>query len=696
MRAVYLLLSATALRFSQETRVPSFESVITMLNNLVDQIENEESSDEADYNAFKTWFTTQSDATSSSISGLTSRLQELTAILADLRSRQHALSTEVNRLNGEIDTTQQQMDQAKSKRTEEHNSFVQEQLDFDNSIKACDTAVEMLKKYYGDGKPKESTRPSWMSLLATLKALHVRAAALQHPQARRIAAFLQSATVSKQVPGMRGSTMFDEHQDSTGEALSIVAQVKDLGSTFMDDKQSSIDQEEELNSAFQNLMAQKAQQLSSLTTQRNTQQAILTKVNQELGENENAEATAKATLQDEQTFLSAITAQEQDTTAMYEQRVADRAEEKKSVAGAIAVLQAENPSLLQRGSRRGAQKHKTVLKSATAHAARRLAPAAPCRQCHSASLFLRQQANSIHSELLATAAMATGSGQALAPVVTQLNELVTRLDEQQRQEEEHKEWCEKELSETAKTKGHHEALVEELKSKIEDTKGTIEDKKQSISDTADAIKTADEEYAELKDVRAKAKADFEAEHADYVDAIQALNQAIDLLGDFYRSGSAMIQSDQAQVYVPDAADRAGAPSMGLTGSYEKKGGAKVVSILRDTRLEFTAGKESLEKQEEQQVKDFEASTVAYQKSRADLVDAGNRLSAELQSAELALTQQQGDLKANEDKVMQATAYLAQVGGSCNVLIDNFPTRTKMRAEEKESILKAIGILQAAV
>merc|ERR1719321_2205466 len=78
----------------------------------------------------------------------------------------------------------------------------------------------------------------------------------------------------------------------------------------------------------------------------------------------------------------------------------------------------------------------------------------------------------------------------------------------------------------------------------------------------------------------------------------------------------MIQSDQAQVYVPDAADRAGAPSMGLTGSYEKKGGAKVVSILRDTRLEFTAGKESLEKQEAQQVADFEASTAAYQKTRA--------------------------------------------------------------------------------
>merc|ERR1719160_2078106 len=302
-----------------------------MLNNLVDQIENEETSDEADYNAFKQWFTTQSDATSSSISGLTSRLQEL--------------------------------------------------QDFDNSIKACDKAVEMLKKYYGDGKPKESTRPSWMSLLATLKALHVRAAEMKQPQARTIAAFLQSAAVSTQVPGMRGSSMFDEHQDSTGEALSIVAQVKDLGSTFMDDKQSSIDQEEELNSAFQNLMAQKAQQLASLTTQRNTQQAILNKVNQELGENENAEATAKSTLQDENKYLSTIQAQEQDTTAMYEQRVADRAEEKKAVMAAIGVLQSENPSLLQRGARRGA-KRKTVLKS-EAHKARRLLPAAgaapPCR-----------------------------------------------------------------------------------------------------------------------------------------------------------------------------------------------------------------------------------------------------------------------------------------------------------------------------
>merc|ERR1719160_2476737 len=145
--------------------------------------------------------------------------------------------------------------------------------------------------------------------------------------------------------------------------------------------------------------------------------------------------------------------------------------------------------------------------------------------------MLRQQAANLHSELLATAAMTTGSGEALVPVVAQLEDLVRRIDEQQKAEEEHKEWCEHELAETAKTKAHHEQLVEELKQKIEDTKGE----------------------------RAEAKQEYETEHADYVDAIQALNQAIDILGDFYRDQQESLLQD-GQVPVPGAADRAAAPT----------------------------------------------------------------------------------------------------------------------------------------
>jgi len=678
-------------------RVPAFDSVITMLQNLIAQIDTEVASDEQDYGNFMAWFKTQSEATSSSIGMLSSRLQELAAILADLRSRQHSLSTEVARLNGEIDMTQSQITEAKDKRTQEHEAFVQEQLDFDNSIAACNKAVEILHKHYGDGTPEESTRPDWMSLLQSLqtsKRAAVAVATTSKKHFGQLTALLEQAAQAAQqqsevqTPGMRGSTMNTAYEGKTDEALGIVGQVQSLAATFSEDKQSSIDQENELTEAFTTLMHEKTEQLNSLIQQRDTQQAILTQVNQEIGENENAEATAKATLQDEQAYLTQIKQQEADTTAMYTQRTHDRAEEKTAVTMAIRVLSQEAPSLLQ----------------VRRHTMRLIAGQGPCgMKCSRAASLLKQRASTFHSELLATAAMTTGSGEALAPVIGQLTELVQRIAEQQHAEEEHKAWCESELAETNKAKSHHEMMVEDLKGKITDTEAVIVEKKQAITDTMEAIKTADAEDAEAERVRAKEKADFETELADYVDSLNALNQAIDILASFYREQGAFIQEPVAfvqvsqPVAVPSAAGRADVPEMAtLTGSYQKKGGGHVVKILKDTRMDFETGKHNLEEEEKQAVSDFEAAKAAYQKTRADLVDAGNRYNAELQTAQLALAQYKTDLEANEDKVMALTNYLGQVGASCNMLIEKFAERTRLRDEEKAAIQEAIGILQSAV
>jgi len=671
------LSTRTQVRMETATKVPAFDSVITMLQNLIQQIETEVATDETDYNNFMAWFNQQSSTTEASISALSSRLQELAAVLADLRSRQHTLSTEVARLNGEIDETQTAIAEATAKRKEEHEAFVQEQLDFDNSIAACNKAVELLHAHYGDGTPKESTRPAWMSLLQELQKVKV-----VHKRMPQLTALLQAANTQPANQGMAGSTMHTQYEGRTGEALGIVGQVQELAATFAEDKQSSIDQENELNEAFNTLMKEKQEQLAILIQQRDQQQAVLNQVNQEIGENENAEATAKSTLQDEQAFLSMIQGMERDTTQLYEMRQKDRAEEKEAVTKAITVLSQEAPSLMQMRA--------TV---------RRVSLKAPCRTCNKAALLLKNSAQRLHSELLATAAMTTGSGEALIPVIGQLTDLVRRLDEQQHAEEEHKAWCENELAETNKQKAHHEMLVEQLKQSIEETEAVIAEKKQAISDTLEAIKTADEEFKDMEAVRAKEKQDYEAEHADYVDAINALNQAIDILGDFYRES--FVQSPMSfvqvhQVPVPGASEKAAIPEMQtLTGNYVRKGGGHVVNILKTTRQDFEAGKHHLEQEEEQAVKDFLASKAAYEKSRADLVDAGNRLNAELQTASLALTQYQSDLASNEDKVMSLTNYLAQVGGSCNMLIENFGMRTKMRNDEKEAITQAINVLQSA-
>merc|ERR1719287_288852 len=124
MRVFLLSLAAGA-----TVTAPAFDNVLTMLQNLVTQIETEEQSDDQDYAAFQAWFTAQQDSTAASIGMLESRLSELGAVIADLSSRQQSLQGEVDRLNGEISQEQTQIQAAQEKRTQEHDAFVKEQLD---------------------------------------------------------------------------------------------------------------------------------------------------------------------------------------------------------------------------------------------------------------------------------------------------------------------------------------------------------------------------------------------------------------------------------------------------------------------------------------------------------------------------------------------------------------------------------------
>jgi chromosome segregation ATPase len=674
------LAGCLALQLRQDAVDSRFDSVLTMLNNLIKQLDTEAESDDQDYSAFQAWFKQQSTTTSGSISALSNRLQELSATLADLRSRQKSLTSKEAKLQSELEHEQGQLEDAKAQRAEENDAFVKEQLDFANSIAACNRAVELLAAHYGDGSPKESTKPAWMSLAAVLRDVH-RAAVKHHAKPAVIRVLLQASYT----PTAPGSKLFDTYQDSTGEAVGIVGQLKELAGTFTDDKAESVEQEQDLQAAFENLMAQKKDVIASLSGQLTHTRGVLTSVNQQIGENENAEQTAQTRLQSEQAYLSGITTQETDMTAMYTQRQKDRAEESRAVQQAIALLSKEAPSLmqLQRWRSRRALLQTTVSSKG-------------CVQCGRAASLLSSKASAFHSELLATAAATTGSASTLEPVVAQLQGLITRLDEQEKQEEAHKDWCNSEISTTTAKQDHHNGLVQELELQIADTQAVIGEKQQQIDDIADAIKDADASFDQLSQTRQKAKADFDAEHRDYVDAITALNQAIDLLGDFYRTQKSSFVQVHKQVFVPDSGDRSESPGMTtLTGSYAKKGGAAVVATLRDTRKEFEAGKQDIELFEKKQVEEFEANKAAYTTERNALVESGNRLAAEFQTAQGQLSVYQDDRDTNTREATAANGYLKQLGSSCRALLDHFADRSKLRAEERKAISDAVAILSAA-
>merc|ERR1719473_1772552 len=107
-----------------------------------------------------------------------------------------------------------------------------------------------------------------MSLLGTLRTLSKLPLVQKTKVASKISMFLNQHAAFLQQPdhfNANGASLNDEYQDKTGEALNIVEQVNGLAETFAEDKQSSIDQEGELSSAFTNLMEQKQKLLGELT-----------------------------------------------------------------------------------------------------------------------------------------------------------------------------------------------------------------------------------------------------------------------------------------------------------------------------------------------------------------------------------------------------------------------------------------------
>merc|ERR1719482_1026845 len=138
----------------------------------------------------------------------------------------------------------------------------------------------------------------------------------------------------------------------------------------------------------------------------------------------------------------------------------------------------------------------------------------------------------------------------------------------------HKEWCEAELAATTAKKEHHDATVEDLVQKIADEKATIVEKKQGIQDTIDSIARADHNFEEATKIRASEKEKFEEELQNYKDALDALNQAIDILSKFYASKGKFIQEG--------VAPRAIAPGV-FDSAYQMKGGAGIIGMIATVR-----------------------------------------------------------------------------------------------------------------
>merc|ERR1719271_2257778 len=103
-----------------------------------------------------------------------------------------------------------------------------------------------------------------------------------------------------------------------------------------------------------------------------------------------------------------------------------------------------------------------------------------CKNCAKAVSFLKSKARLFQSALLDAAATASMSSEAMDEIIKNLEGLIVRIDEEQKFETEHKEWCEKETGLTTKKRDDHRYICDDIKDILANLAEVVEEKKTDL------------------------------------------------------------------------------------------------------------------------------------------------------------------------------------------------------------------------
>merc|ERR1719450_1202815 len=122
--------------------------VITLLKDMLKQLEKEAAEDEEIYEKMACWCETNDKEKTKSIADAEARIADLTTKIEELTALSARLNTEIKNLEKEIAKKQEALDKATAIRQKELAEFNAEEKDLLESISALKAAITVLSKHH--------------------------------------------------------------------------------------------------------------------------------------------------------------------------------------------------------------------------------------------------------------------------------------------------------------------------------------------------------------------------------------------------------------------------------------------------------------------------------------------------------------------------------------------------------------------
>jgi len=644
--------------------------VVTLLKDMLKQLEKEAEEDEEIYDKMACWCETNDREKTKSIADAEARIEDLTSKIEELTANSARLGTEIKNLEKEVAANQEALDQATAIRQKQLAEFNAEEKDLLESISALKAAVVVLSKHHPNSMlqiPQSHLLGVAVSLLHEMeKHASLLENILTRSQRKTVIAFVQAP----QDYFDASPTFKQSYAPQSGEIFGILKQMKE---TFESNLSASQKEEMANQKAYEDVKAAKEEEIAAGQAQIDTKTQELADTDEKLAQSKQDIDDTRSSLAADEEFLMMLKEKCQMTDQEWEERQNTRQLEMAAVSKALAILSGDdahdlftrtfNPALMQKESS-GQSKRRSQ-----------------------ASKLLSDVAHKTRNPRLATLAVQVRL-DAFTRVKKAIDDMVAQLLKEKEDEIKHKDFCVDEFN-------TNQLATEKKEREKQDLIAKIEDLEMTIKQLTEAIETLKAEIAEMQvqlkragEDREKQNKEFQMTVADQRATQKLLQAALTVLKGFYdkKAAAAMVQKQEPVGPPPPAGFKDyknNAAAGGVMGMIQQ-----IINDAKAMEAETIRSEEDAQKAYEDFVK---ATNASIEEKSKDIVNK----SEEKAKAEGDLVQAQEDKEGVMLELEQLSNYNAQLHQSCDFVTKNFEIRQTARDEEIEALRQAKAILSGA-
>jgi hypothetical protein len=664
MKFILLLPFISVTATATKAGVGPIQKVLQLIDELQAKIMKEGDVAQIGYEEFVDWCQVQAINTKHSIEDSEESIEALQAAIDGAQAYIDQLKTEIGGegsqepgLTGKISKLEKELDAATQIRVGEKKDFDALDKDLAETIDMLSRAEKVLAKHIGQA----AATGALLQFTETFKNI-VDASLTNLPDKHLLQSLLQQevfdpATTGSLLQQPQASTK--DYETSSSPIVKTMADMRERA-----EASRAAAQKEEMNAAHSFAMFEQSSkdELGSLQAQLDTAKKRLALNNEKKATAAGKMETVLKEKASAETYLADTQQECLEKAADFETASAERTEEVKTLMMAKKILSNQGkPAMVQQPASFLQVAEKVIpgslLDKKSPFYTRQLAAANFLRNFDPDSWVLMQVSDKVLAD-------------PFGKVKDMLYGMIEKLEKEQAAEQEHKAWCDKEMSKTTKEEKKKGARLNQVTIRKEKATADITKLGEDLITLQDDLQRLDEAVKESTKLRNEGAAEWAEEAAEYKAGQEACAAAIKVLNNYY--GSKKEEFLQTGIHL--------------------KGAGGIIGLLEVAESDFSKSLAEGQAAEDAMIAEFEKYMEDSKVSRATMEQDQKNKEAEKARLEALLAELGEDVADSQKDLDAVLEYLDKIKSSCETKTPSHEERQARRAKEMEGLQQALGIL----